>query len=67
MSNKRIAHRQPADNPQFIVCPNASRPGLVHLSIGTGRDGYNTTPELAEELADDLLAAAAAARKAGAR
>lgn len=65
MIHDRTAHRQPADAPQFIVCPNASRPGLVHFSIGTGRDGYNVTPEVAESLADDLLAAAHAARQAG--
>lgn len=54
-----------ADEPQFNVCPNASRHGLVHFNIGTARDGFNITPELAEHLADELLAAAAAARRAG--
>ncbi|KWX19726.1 hypothetical protein AFM11_34350 [Mycolicibacterium wolinskyi] len=52
------------DEPQFNVCPNASRPGLVHFSIGSGRDLFAITPELAEHLADELLAAAGAARRA---
>lgn len=56
---------RPADEPQFNVCPNASRPGLVSFAIGTGADHYSITPTLAEALADDLLAAAAAARAAG--
>ncbi len=55
---------RPADQPQFNVCPNASRRGLVHFSIGSGRDPFAITPELAEHLADELLAAAAAARRA---
>lgn len=54
-----------AVEPQFNVCPNASRSGLVLIAIGTGTDPYSITPELAEALADDLLAAAAAARGAG--
>ena len=57
---------KPADEPQFIVCPNAYRPGLVTFSVGTARDPLNILPELAEHLADELLAAAAAARQAGA-
>jgi hypothetical protein len=55
---------QPAVEPQFNVCPNASRPGLVLLAIGSGRDPYSVTPDVAEALADQLRAAAAAARKA---
>jgi hypothetical protein len=51
--------------PQFNVAPNASRPGLVVVAIGSGTDPYNITPDRAEHLADDLLAAAAAARRAG--
>jgi hypothetical protein len=54
-----------ADEPQFHVFENAARPGLVHLAIGTGTDGYNVTPELAEQLADKLGEAAALARTAG--
>lgn len=54
-----------ADSPQFIVCPNASRAGLVLIAIGTAADPYSVTPEVAESLADDLLAAAHAARQAG--
>lgn len=56
---------RPADEPAFIVCPNASRPGLVLFSVGTGRDPLNIEPATAEALADDLLAAAATARRAG--
>lgn len=56
---------KPADKPQFNVCPNASRPGLVLLAVGSGTDPYSIIPELAEALADELLAAAAAARRAG--
>lgn len=56
----------PADTPQVNVCVNASRPGRVHFSIGSGgMDGYDLEPEFAEMVADDLLAAAAAARRAG--
>lgn len=54
-----------ADAPQFNVCPNGSRPGLVVVAIGTGTDPLSVTPQVAEALADDLLAAAAAARRAG--
>ncbi|WP_157625787.1 hypothetical protein [Mycobacterium sp. 155] len=50
------------------MAPNASRPGLVVCAIGSGTDPYSITPELAEELAESLLAAAVAARRAsGAR
>lgn len=50
------------DAPQFNVAANASWPRRVHFSIGTGRDGYNITPERAEELARQLIDAAHAAR-----
>lgn len=56
---------KPADQPQFNVCPNASRPGLVLFAVGSGRDPYNITPDVAEALADELLASAAAARRLG--
>lgn len=56
---------RPADAPQFNVCPNASRPGLVLFAVGSGTDPYSITPALAEALADELLASAAAARRAG--
>lgn len=55
----------PCDEPQFNVAANVSWPGRVHFSIGTGRDGYNISPERAEELARQLLAAAAAASGTG--
>lgn len=55
---------KPANEPQFIVAPNTSRPGLVVIAIGSGTDPHNITPDLAEALADELLAAAAAARQA---
>lgn len=51
--------------PQFNVAPNHGRPGLVLFAIGTGADCHHITPELAEALADDLIAAAASARRAG--
>jgi len=53
------------DMPQFNVAANASWPGRVHFSIGTGRDGYNITPERSEELAQELIDAARAARGTG--
>lgn len=57
--------KRPADEPQFHVCPNASHPGLVLVVIGTARDPHSISVEAAEALADNLLAAAAAARRAG--
>lgn len=54
---------KPADEPLFNICVNASRPDLVHISIGTGMDGYNVTPEFAEELADQLLDVANSLRR----
>jgi hypothetical protein len=59
------AGSQPADEPQFHVAPNSARPWLVLFSVGSGMDSYSITPQLAETLADNLLAAAAAARRAG--
>jgi hypothetical protein len=49
---------KPADRPEFTVCRNASRPHLVHISIGTGQLGYDISPELAVYLGYELLAAA---------
>lgn len=56
---------KPPDRPAFICAPNSARPGLVVFAVGSRMDSYSITPELAEELADNLLAAAAAARRAG--
>ncbi len=53
-----------ADNPHVTFCQNASHPHLVHISIGTGMDSYSITPERAEELAGELIAAAIAAHDA---
>lgn len=53
-----------AVEPQFNVAPNYGRPGLVSIAVGTAMEPHSITPETAEALADDLLAAAAAARKA---
>jgi hypothetical protein len=54
-----------ADEPQFQVCDNAARPGLVYVGIGSGVDGYSITPARAEELAAQLIDAAGHARRAG--
>lgn len=54
-----IPHR--ADEPQVHVCANESWRGLVTVAIGT-QASYNITPERAEELAAELVAAAAEAR-----
>jgi hypothetical protein len=58
-----MKHR--ADTPEISVCANASWHGLVHIGVGTGMPAYNITPERAEDIAADLVAAAAAARAAG--
>jgi len=60
----KAASSKPADHPQVHVGPNESRPGLVHLAIGTGTDGYDITPERAQSLGGELIRAAAAARAA---
>ena len=54
---------KPADEPDFHVATNASRPHLVRFAIGSGTDGYDITPKRAEALADQLLAVAASARE----
>lgn len=52
-----------ADEPQFTIAPNAGRPGLVLVAIGTGMGrGYSITPERAEQLAAELVDAARSAR-----
>jgi hypothetical protein len=56
---------KPADEPQVHVGPNADRPGLVTIAIGSGTDPYSVTPDFAIGLAGQLLAAATAARDAG--
>lgn len=55
----------PADEPQFHIYANESHRGLLHIGIGTGQPAYNITPERAEELAAELVAAAAVARSGG--
>ncbi len=59
-----IPHR--ADEPQVHVCANESWRGLVTFGVGTGQPVYNITPDHAEELAAELVAAAAEARAGGA-
>jgi len=54
-----ILHRP--DAPQFHVHPNEAWSGLVAFGVGT-QASYNITPERAEELAAELVAAAAEAR-----
>jgi hypothetical protein len=54
-----------ADEPQVHVAPNASRPGLVVIAIGSGTDSYSITPEFAIELAAHLIDGATTARTAG--
>ncbi|OBJ51011.1 hypothetical protein A9W94_27760 [Mycobacterium asiaticum] len=56
---------RPPDQPDFRVAPNASRTGPVLVAVGCGTDPYSIAPSLAEALANELLAAAAAARHAG--
>lgn len=53
------------DEPQLNICPNHSRPGLVTIGIGSGQHSYSVMPELAEEIAANLSAAAERARHAG--
>lgn len=53
------------DEPNFEVFENLSRRGLVYVGIGTGTDGFNVTPDTADELAAQLIGAAASARAAG--
>lgn len=55
---------KPPDEPQFNISHNASRPGLVWVSIGSGMGAYNITPELAEEMALQLIDGAKAALQA---
>lgn len=55
---------RPPDQPDFHVAPNASRPGLVLIAVGSGTDPFSVRPEFAIELAGQLLAAADAARDA---
>ncbi|MFA1705516.1 hypothetical protein ACDT10_21700 [Mycobacterium intracellulare] len=52
------------DEPQVHIAPNASRPGLVVIAIGSGTDPYSITPEFAIELAGQLLDSVTAARDA---
>ncbi|BBY91304.1 hypothetical protein MGALJ_09730 [Mycobacterium gallinarum] len=55
---------KPPDEPQVHIAPNASRPGLVVIAIGSGTNPYSVTPERADDLADQLTGAADAARAA---
>ncbi len=55
---------KPADEPQVHVGPNAARPGLVVIAIGSGSDPYSVTPEFAIATAGQLLDGATAARDA---
>jgi hypothetical protein len=56
---------KPVDEPQFNICPNESRLGLVLIAVGSGTDPFSVTPEFAIELAGQLLDAATAARDPG--
>ncbi|EFG79555.1 hypothetical protein HMPREF0591_0532 [Mycobacterium parascrofulaceum ATCC BAA-614] len=53
---------RPPDQPTIHIAPNSSRPGLVVIAIGSGTNPYSITPEQADDLADQLTAAADAAR-----
>lgn len=53
------------DEPQVQIYANESWRGLVHIGIGTGQPTYNITAGRAEELAAELVAAAAVARSGG--
>ncbi|OBA96996.1 hypothetical protein A5666_27095 [Mycolicibacterium fortuitum] len=55
---------RPADEPQIHIVPNASRPGLVVIAVGSGTDPFFVTPDFAIDLAGRLLDAATAARDA---
>ncbi|HPY26430.1 MAG TPA: hypothetical protein PLK19_19180 [Mycobacterium sp.] len=56
---------QHPDEPQVHIYANESHRGLVHIGIGTGQPAYNITSARAEELAAELVAAAAVARSGG--
>lgn len=55
---------RPPDEPDFHVAPNASKPGLVLVAVGSGTDPFSVTPEFAIELAGRLIDAATDARDA---
>jgi hypothetical protein len=49
---------KPPDRPAVHIAPNASRPGLVLIAIGSGTNPFSITPEFAADLSSRLLAAA---------
>lgn len=53
---------RPADKPQAHIAPSSAQPGRVVTAIGSGTDPYSITPDRADDIAERLAGAAAAAR-----